>query len=174
MLSYIDNKLIKGAQWMVRQFELYTSLTRRDLYYFFQVYGSTMTGFTVLLAGTTNVFLLMGIYCSWLVSIKNENRRQTSSDILSSAILTRRFLRVVSFEATIFLFLIVTALLQCDPEMVAEMSWFRIGYGYWVLLSPMISITTLEYLLCTTSLPPGEKERRRQEKEMQNAFPAAI
>ena len=30
----------------------------------------------------------------------------------------------------------------------------------------------VEYMLCTTSLPPGEKERQKQEKEMKNLAPA--
>ena len=32
----------------------------------------------------------------------------------------------------------------------------------------------IEYLLCTTSLPPGEKERRRIEKEISSLVPVPV
>lgn len=40
-----------------------------------------------------------------------------------------------------------------------------------ILIAAVVNILILEYLFCTTPLPPSERERRKQSKEMKNTLP---
>ena len=92
--------------------------------------------------------------------------KNNPSDALPAEIHTRLYWRI-ALHICLILFSCFIAVHKFDTafEMVTI-------YLQWILLF-MIPIC-IEYLLCTTSLPPGEKERKQIEKEMSSLVPIKI
>lgn len=186
MFSIIDNKLIIGFQWLVRQIELYTNKTRKDVIelnlsvlkfflltllfplgiLFYELILNGNVAFVVLIA-----FYLFFVFCSvsgyWL--LKNTKINSYHSTELPKEIVTRIFGRTMISVVSVQAF--------CLMAFIANLESFQIGDSIFekpitVIMSAFPFFTAFlffcfEYFLCTTSIPPGEKEERKIKKEME-------
>ena len=170
MLNKIDNWLINSTQWLVRRTELSTHVTRKDIVTFFLLvlkwlivayFLLTIMEFTIghYLSGTIGL-INSSIYSMIQISMK-ENLQKEQKIALPSEIITRSGVR------KFFLLFVIVSL-----PLIAHIAYIdhkEIHYICAIILfCIMFTLTILEYLLCTTSLPPGEKRRCEQEKEIVN------
>lgn len=176
----IDIRLINCFQWALRQCELFTNLDRKKLLNIsMSVYKIALTilslitvsrfMFRVNVVGvfTNIVFLLLSIliYLNWLILIG----KRTKSEALPEEIATRkkhRLLILIGHTPLAFVFLssaLVLTLSQTGDIAEELMTFDHLFFSILLFLH-----FPTEYLLCTTSLPPGEKERRKAEKEQRN------
>lgn len=175
MFSKIDIFLILRAQWCVRQIELYTNKTRQDI--FSLLFGMTRWSITAtviccLIALKDHIWspiLILPMYFFIAKDTKEYKEiinKSDSIDTLPVEILTRiSHRRIILLVGLFFSCIISIHKFNSAFEMV-------IMYLQWISLF-MIPIC-IEYLLCTTSLPPGEKERKKIEKEMSSLVPIKI
>lgn len=177
MFSKIDNFLIILTQWCVRQIELYTSLNRKTILLWTvnitRVTTSVLMIVFILLLTFSPAVSIIGLSSCYMIFQHMEMtlvhaRKQNTSGALPVEIINNKNLRI-------FLLLIIpfTELLSFglflnnkDPLMVT-FPLIVISKIFYVFLY-------IEYLLCTTSLPPGEKERKQIEKEMSSLVPIKI
>lgn len=184
MFSDIDNKLIALAQWVERQFELLTPVSRKDLISVAINMFCTCVVIHLLFQLVVNYqrpayLLLVGIVAWYLydkqAELRKESKKEEKQGVLPAAINERRFPRLLWLYAAVinFLFSIPKAFflltIDFEDDLVSLLSWV---YLMSFIVVP-IALSLAEYLLCTTSLPPGEKERKKQEKEMRKAVPTA-
>lgn len=187
MFSAIDNWIISIFQWTVRQIELYTDTTRKDLicghlntnkvFFLFLLILSVAELFQKgLQLFTADIFFLMVFY-SRNSEIEKISKRTSTINTLPKEIITRvpdRVLLVVlGFPAITMLLLIFLAVAMAFYHGISPKIETGL-YVYLVVCAVVFSLFCLEYLLCTTSIPPGEKERRKVKKEMKAFTPEPI
>jgi hypothetical protein len=175
MFSNIDNKVIKGFQWMVRQIELYTHIHHKDLLGCGIITGAVsivigaLPFFFYFLVHRAPLILLMHIciivyVCAMYIEICKEYLLSIKTPTaLPGAILRRKLPR--AFEAMIF-----SSFMSAHITLIWDGIPFRIFpfvYYSW-FLGLLFFILILEYLICTVGLLPGEKERKKAEQELRN------
>ncbi len=177
MFSTIDTGLINMTQWSVRQFELYTKITRKDLTNF--CLSLIRVGLLVFfLVGTTR-FILESNFISAIINLvfmttctlnlmiwEMISKRNQPLGILPAEIKNRKEPRIililVSFLCILSLPFFIFLGSKNETNLIELIFLFNfLCFSMLIFLSVLI-----EYLLCTTSLPPHEKEKKVQEKEM--------
>jgi hypothetical protein len=174
MLSYIDHKLIGTAQWAVRQIELFTSHTRQDALVFvlmlfrYIIAGESVWTFLSFLsedglAGTVMAVVSVCVPFAiiyQILAMKIEEKEKPG--VLPACIVERAGLRKGFF-----------CLLTVHSVVIAVLNLLGEGVGNLISFLPVLFYCpmALEYLMCTTSLPPGEKDRKKQEREARNMAP---
>lgn len=179
MIKILDLTIIEFAQWLVRQLELFTPLTRTDINNFFllTLKWSIVVFWLITLMEFACKETLLGFFgilnanisIKFYMILKKEFAEQDQkSDLLPIEIVTHMRIRTTMLKfflllvAPVYLFVLVI--------------WDHFPLTCFIVISGAILFTeiTLEYLLCTMSLPPAEKQRREIEKETQNMVPAKI
>lgn len=201
MLEKIDSSFIHITQWAVRQIEIFTSISRRDITEFITKLllclliiplGMLVVGTILTLSNTSHIRIwemLSALNCIMFFNIwrdmkhllKKENSNQSA---LPKEIHTRKKLRKILLFSVLVIVAVpmlidlaltiykVSGITSTLPE-PNETHWL-IQRTY-IFIDFFIGIYLVaEYLLCTTSLPPGEKEKRRYEKETRGMVPAGI
>lgn len=187
MFAALDNKLIGFFQWVVRQCELYTSIQRKTIINLdiklLEV--SIMLSIVSLLIGTAleknlidtlltlfitgcNTCMFFALHQFTLVM----NKRNRSKNSLPQEIISRINHRLVLLVGILILFLMAFYLDVYSPITDTSHLYFRffshsLCFIFFVYL-------IFEYLLCTTSLPPGEMQKKQEEREMRYMTPQRI
>ncbi len=194
MFFTIDNKLILASQWTIRQIELYTPITRKNIGDMLLLTWKTTTMvFAVLISSLLIMSVLspsslvidfLNLY--FIVSqhkdlinkfVKSYSNKENLPDEIITRKYQRIFLLVLSFA--IFLATILGYIYyQIYPEMLESRKAISDQVSSYYLIDIYAVFFLLyyltEYFLCTLSLPPGEKEKRKVEKEMRNLVPIPI
>ena len=196
MFSTIDNYLIHLAQWVVRQLELYTSITRRHLLYFFIVpnalcclvdiafifnclslflepnntsnkdFLSVVTLLFILLIALLFILLLF-MHTSTIISAIKIAKNPIGNSMLPKEIINNYWKRELYLLDLFVFFLSLFMLTQAEVTIDVQIIFYFCYLVIACLAFPLI----LEYFLCTTSLPPGEKEKRKIKKEIEKMVP---
>lgn len=162
-----DGGLIKLFQWMIHLLELHTDIERKQVInFFFEISKGLiiMYLFFVIISGILSpslilFFSLLNVVLIWNFRkiVKDAFLGQTIKvSAFPVEIITRRFLRLYMF----FGIIVSTVFLNIEKTLID----FTCLLMIWLFFC-------IEYLLCTTSLPPGEKQKRKEEKEMKNMVP---
>ena len=174
MLKEIDNELIHSAQWLVRRAELFTPITRKDIatffllvlkwllvaYFLVAIMGFTVGQYLLGVIGLLNSLIFSMIQIAMKKNLLKEQKATLPSEIVTRSLPRKCNLFIIIFLLPLFLLLIAPS--------VHNDFWEIPGIAFTILACIVFTFTILEYLLCTISLPPGEKKRREQEKEMKN------
>ena len=177
MFSKIDNFLIILTQWCVRQIELYTSLNRKTILLWIvnitKITVSVLVIVFILLLTFSPAVSIIGLSSCYMIFKYMEMtlvnaKKQNTSDALPVEIINNKNLRISLLLIIPFAELLSFGLFlnNKDPLMVTFPLVVESKIFYVFLC--------IEYLLCTTSLPPGEKERRRIEKEISSLVPVPV
>jgi hypothetical protein len=178
MFSTIDSRVIGGLQWFVRQLELYTFLTRRMVLMalLLVVMGLVVTRTCVGIQLTG----LMDPLGSWItfgffatlphfLSVYGLAKGKSVYGFLPKEIVTRYFSRAMSAGLMVGTLLFYLGWWRFEIRDQADfLMYFCVKIIFW----ESIIFWLVEYFLCTTSLPPGEKEKKKQERGMGNTSPA--
>jgi hypothetical protein len=187
MFSKIDNYLIAIAQWIVRQLELFTQLSREDVLILSGKVNLVLMGFNTILISLTCIDRWTGgahqpisffVLFSTLITsqtlshlcLLEELTKSEHPESLPVAILTRYIVRICFLVISCTIFCLSCVIIATTtPDTSTNQETDRLWFLPFVLSSlSVILITLLEYLFCTTSLPPGEKERKKRERETRN------
>lgn len=182
MFSTIDSFLITCTQWFVRQLELYTPIERMDLSNFcLLLYKNSLLAMAVLIP--LAIFLEHAwhfIYVALIITFSLEYHRyraiilkqKTEDSSLPQEIITRETIRQLLIFSSLLSGIVVLPLLilKVLSTGTCTISDLLVAFTWGVFIIKL----SLELILCTTSLPPGEKERRTKEKEMRKMQPALI
>ena len=185
MLSTIDAKTISFFQWIVRQFELYTEIKREGILKLHLSILKYLLTILILLASINAVlakaewggyvffFLLTlpAIFISFIpiyfelqkLSKKKSPKQTLPKEITSRSFCRKGFFLLLSIHFPVAFFLMPSDFFSKITE--------PINFVLFVLWCTVCSLYILENLLCTTSPPPGEKEKRKLEKEMKSMVP---
>lgn len=179
-IDSIDNFCINLAQWIVRQVELYTSIERKGLlnYCLFLlkgfIVGLVLSIILNLLVSPHLALILASLvvpififdYIIFKILIKDQERSNWAS--LPHEIITRKAIRLVH----LFSFLVATGVLS---EIIISLVTDVFLPRYLIIIF-ICSIFVIEFcldlLLCTVSLPPGEKQKKVTEKELRDMEPS--
>lgn len=194
MFSSIDNFLISRMQWVVRQIELFSSIERRTVGYTLLA-CNLLFGFPVLMTVSTCFFkIIFGPNKFWfdapvqawiliifavLLFVHVETylvatkllEKKTDFTSLPAEIITRIDVRESLFHlmaAYLFLFVMLGTIIAIFAKDTSPLAYAVLLL---IMEGGLLIRITLEYLFCTTSLPPGEKERKIREREMKHLTP---
>lgn len=182
MFSTIDNYLIHLAQWIVRQLELFTPITRK-------VIGDALLSFhsaTILLCFWAGVS-----HASKAISLSSNSSVFWSTLWITNAFFVVSFVEILFHKRAAriiktkqkdgslpceilvrkkerFLSLLFLYILFCFSVIFALLPNNTISLEDFVFVVLISGDFLLEYFFCTTSLPPGEKERKKVEREMRS------
>lgn len=180
--------MVRVAGWCVRQLELFTSLSHREIgetvlsvLRFFFWCSMVIVGISIISMSIVIMLAFGGIPYAQHVTLrylkeflrKHEEKLQLPKEIKTRA-LPRILTLVFTFTWTLALVLtlfdkeIQNIFINNDPLV----SLFLVMFICVITCSP-ITIVISEYYMCTFPLPPGEKERRKQEKEARNMSPSS-
>ncbi len=188
MFLIIDEKFVVLAQWAIRQIELYTKMSRKDtvkliLSIFFYTLLAFALGVIIKpileLLRDENVSIMIVIHFFNVQSFYYNGKEYKKivesmkevTDTLPIEIETRKFVRITFLILFIILNLIILSVMLFFSGVVLSQTNESDSFvkNLHLLLFPIVGvILVLEYVLCTRSLPPGEKERIKMEKETQN------
>lgn len=181
IMSMVDSGMIDIASWGIRQVELYTKYERKDIgksiflvFKWFIILWVPIAIVAVLEAvtkGITTELLLLILITWWkfmqFLYFRNKKDFEAQGNELtakSKEVTTRKEFRCnallfcfgmlpsIMFVGSFFL-KAVTPLLYLSLFFLGVITYFQIF---------------VEYFLCTTPLPPNEKEKEKQEKEMRS------
>ncbi len=177
MFLKIDEWLIMWAQWGVRQAELYARCTRRMLHAVVlfctqvAVTIASIIAVTYIVAIPFDVFftLVQSFVCFawWKIFIHHRNLQRVmpeESHVLPKEICTRKVERVSFLCLAVYgasATIVCAALLFYDSrvENIVGLAMMTITTVCWYTL------TCLEYIICTVSIPPQERARREYERD---------
>lgn len=186
MFNNIDVFLINWFQYGVRQFELYTSINRKNLLNFFLF----LMRFTIIITFLFAIITLLYGYDTYMpmlfltasstgiyLRIKKVVAHQKETDILPREIVYRKIDRLYAFFCCVFVsFVVLIVLILIFPVLYkinGDVNIINLITMAIIFSFPLLSCCA-EYLLCTVSLPPGEKQKRKEEKEMKNMIPIPL
>lgn len=185
MFNSIDSKLINFFQWMIRQFELYTQIQRKNIVNFAITIVKLLFAMFVLLSlffiffqknffdSVIYLALTLMVISVYYPSFKKTlalSNRNYPPGILPEEIVSRRADRISGCILAVPLNCIPLSLLMAISERSSEVDVVELGQ--WTAFGLLYNCVLLvEYLLCTTSLPPGEKQRKEEEREMKYLTP---
>ncbi len=191
MLQKIDSSLIDTVQWVVRQVELFTPVTRKALAIYTSkailcsvIIFATALSFSTLITssiGSYTYFMFFNVilcFCNWKelhpFLIKKQEQGILPQEIKTRERVRLYLLQVHLFFVPVIIFLSITTsketVLSVFPDLASKNSPIDAVVNI-ALLMFIALISIAEYILCTISLPPGEKERRALEKETRNLIP---
>lgn len=183
MFSTIDGFLIVCFQWAVRQMELYTPITRKSIIRFnlgaleFFLFSWALVVIFIYSTLGIPLFLCM-LYVLFFVSVvirRAELKRLGSGSCCSGAkpqeIITRFKHRISALVSNIFCAVVLLLVLPVFLLWRINLMWVILFEHCFGICWIACAVLSHEYLLCTTTLPPGEKERRKAEKEMRMLSP---
>ena len=180
--------MVRVAGWCVRQLELFTSLSHREIgetvlsvLRFFFWCSIVTTGISIVSMNVVIMLTLGGISYAQHVTLhhlreflrKHEEKLQLPKEIKTRA-LPRFLALVLTFAWTLAIVLTLfdketqNLFINNDPLVSLFLAMFIC-----VITCSPITIVISEYYMCTFPLPPGEKERRKQEKETRNMSPSS-
>lgn len=163
MFSIIDSKLLNISQWVMRQYELSTSSTRGEIIKEFLF----LTRSTLLIFVTFVILrwifypplLFFGFLLAYMMFFATKQfERVFKSQKIEPGILPKEIITRVRKRSMLLLVSVSNVVIFVFSQ--EKIGWFLSLYLSFFLL------LCLEYLICTTSLPPGEKERKKQEREI--------
>lgn len=175
MFSIIDSHLINFFQWIVRQLELFTLITRKEvininllLIKWLNIIWATLLVVFSLIFPEFNLlfFVLVCFPFHFIYSlIKETHEKQVQGNFLPKETLSRIGTRRFGLFVLVFF--------------SAWSAWHNWSIEVNVMVAPFVCafyffLLCVEYLLCTKSLPPGEKEKKKVEREMKNTKPQLI
>lgn len=188
MFDNIDLWFIKWFQYGVRQIELYTPIERKNLIAFFfvamrnllfAIYPTTaLLFFLDIYMAISMVFSIFGLTFIFL-EIKKAMIHQEKSDFLPKEIIFRKKERftVVLYNLVIFFNVVPILLYVAVPffnQVINNATIVMCFFGLFLISCFALTVFCSEYLLCTTPLPPGEKQKKLEEKETRNMVPVPI
>ncbi len=181
MFSTLDNSLINLAQWIVRQLELFTPITRKVIGNALLSFHATAIALCFCMGVDKGIQALRlgyhthsSVFWSlfWIANFlfvfsfieicfyKNATRiirKKQKSGLLPEEILARKNKRILGIIGLFIAFCPFVLPLLLLNEVILEA----------LTLSVLVLANSLlEYFFCTTSLPPGEKEKKKVEREM--------
>lgn len=186
MFTAIDDKLIECAQWTVRQIELFTKYTRKDvgvvvrqlqlisgafsIFVALLCVGNFSKDKTLLLVAVP-MFLVALLQRNIAIKIKNEKEVfgiQPSSIINEKTFRQTTISMIINFSFSLFL---VNFFLGSEKDIPALWTFVNVAK----INISILSILLLGlYFLCTSSLPPGEKQKKLLERESKKLTPVPI
>jgi magnesium-transporting ATPase (P-type) len=189
MFSIIDNGIIALTQWAVTRAELYTPYTKKIaepllalvalmLTLLFIISGVVLWVLELIQRGySPGIFWFIVTLCNMqylqvlVVTLSRTIRtKRENSQVLPAERITRRFFRASLLFVALAYFLsdyVNIGLLDAfDLRLTGP---FREVFFFEFMALPILLV--LEYLVCTTSLPPGEKEKKKMERQMKNMTP---
>lgn len=178
MFSLIDNQIIQVFQWAIRQLELFSFITRKIilnlLLFLLMVLVVLRTCIGIQLVGihsSIGTWIVLGFFLTlpYFLGLYNGSKAIQPANLLPKEIVTRWLHRITSILLVglgAITFLLWLGLKIRDQEDVFMFLIIKIIFyeGCFDLI--------IEYILCTKSLPPGEKEKRKIEKELRRALPS--
>ena len=190
MFSKFDNSSIKNTQWIVRQFELLTpidhsrmarilGLVHLNTCFFLSIILLQMVFVSLKIPGGLLLITLLTIIYTLMMDIqmgvqkiltrKITRRDKTSS--LPEEIITRKKYRCFHIVCLVLVMLFSWAIIDGIGTIIAkenksEELFATLFFILTAIVSNVFLTTCIEYFLCTTPLPPDEKERKKQEREM--------
>lgn len=187
-----DHKLINAFQYVIRQFELYTDVTKKHFLYFCNILTLSVAFimcFSLIwldfrLFSNIIVFICSIFTLYILISKVKRNHRveKTKDSSMGEAMIEIVFFLKIRLLLWFSFFIFSTLVFidfytyssfsnTGDAEMFVLPS---LKFSLCLLVCNIIDIL-VAYIDCTHSLPPGEKKKREEdkkmEKEMQNAVP---
>lgn len=178
MFSYIDSRLISVAQWFIRQLELFFPITRENVITFTLNVTKWLIVVSALLSLLSAYFDIWGaIFTTIAYSFYQSHRllvlvyslQKKSSNSLPQEIVTRKLMRKILVCGLIPSSLPLGIVILSHH---APFFWSAITLPMFLFVFVLFIVS--EYLLCTTSLPPGGKEKRKIEKELRSATSCAV
>lgn len=192
MFSKFDNSSIKNTQWIVKQFELLTpidhsrmarilGLVHIGVFFLLSIILLQIVFVSIKIHGAAFIIIvLLTIYrlmmeiqmgTQKILTRKITRRDKTSS--LPEEIITRKRYRCfhVVCLALVMLFSwdIIDGLVPIiAKENKSEELFSTLFFILTIIVSNLFLTICIEYFLCTTPLPPNEKEKEKQEKEMRS------
>ncbi len=168
-LSRIDSKLISFFQWMVRQIELYTKATRRDTINFTLLSLRWLLviwlAITIPLVYFESFSTLMLIICYGFFKALEEEKRILEKNKIPILLEIEVGWKLRIFSLSQFFFMTFLSMVADSSSLIFHSKVMSMLYFLW---------TCLYYLKCTSSLPPGEKEKRKTEKEIKGLVPISV
>ena len=186
----IDAKIVTFFQWAVRQAELYTKATKDSIIAFslisIEYLLVALAFFTAVSAvffsdaasALTYLNLIDFIGFSFIyLDLRKINQKKSNEALISKEVEDRKLERIF----TLFVLLVAAPIIYSLLPYAFSFGLLPITGKN--ILEEMMSFTTIgilvfyfsfEYLICTTSLPPGEKEKKKLEKEMKNFVPEQV
>lgn len=181
MFSTIDSTIINLAQYFVRQIELFTRFTRKTIgeviifFYFPIVFCKILLLAAMMFFPDTfpndtivkiSFFFLIGFDILSMFDIDRSSKK-SSNGTLPEEIIKHKPFRLTSLGLmTIGFFWIITSSVLRGESLL----YMSVKASLFMFFLFGMSIVT-EYYMCTTSIPPGEKEKKKQEREMKNLSP---
>jgi hypothetical protein len=178
MFYIADSALINTAQWLVRQVELLTPVSHKNMnrgLLFINLFFAIVFLLEIikgLIEGS--IFPLFFIFMSLNQKevhkmLKEEEVNET---VLPKCIYERKFQRVCNL-LTLFSFLFVVSMMFNKLQNLQVFQEIKTDFIFVssVFVGSSFIIVVAEYFLCTMPLPPGEKERQKLEREMKKTAP---
>ena len=178
VLDFIDAAFIEGLQWLVSQTELFTSITRSSIGSFIflilkwllitSVVGfillqseiiSSQLGISVIDLMIDIMLVITLVVLSLDYTIKKKVFLETSNDLGNT--LPKEIYSRVNHRKYILIFFLPSILMAAFFKVVMEHGHLSF-FSLFILVTIIVYLNfciTIEYLLCTRSLPPGEKRR---------------
>ncbi len=170
MFSVIDPALIEISEKILHTLEIHTSITKKKLIYICTTFLKIVSIISIVFLVYNNqdiilqrlaAFFNLIMYCVLTFILSNQQykiiKKQKQESTLPKVIISRKDIRLIwlfSFPINIF-FLYLLFLVEHDIYKNSVCIVFQL------FLTIMV-----EYFLCARSLPPHEKEKKVQEKEM--------
>ncbi|MEZ0209085.1 MAG: hypothetical protein ACAH17_02835 [Candidatus Paceibacterota bacterium] len=195
MFSYIDSAIIWVVQKLVTALELHTSRTKNDvaftgilvlfIAYFFWLVSALGVCILMFVEATTNLIQtfpspdgagyllfkikLLGAFTSWVTfsvcfSLLMDGIVKTFYVERRSRPQSAQARRPYRYGEWTLLFLGLSVV-YADSPLAEIVMPFSVAISFCIFCAVALLV---EYVLCASSLPPGEKERRKQEREMRN------
>jgi hypothetical protein len=175
MLTKLDENLIGFSQWAIRQVELFTTITRKNiinstliLLFLVQTY---LFVFHLIRFNLLVLVIVVGPFTKEAISLLIASWITERPGTLPRAINERRQTRLVILCLGIGLLAAVFVPVLLLLSRTNEGFFQPVTALILCHMMPIILAAVAEYLLCTSSLPPGEKVKRLAERELRNAVP---
>lgn len=177
MFSVIDSRLIDTSQKIIYTLEIHTGTVKKNiisycvillkLFSIFSVVFFLYINKTVLLEYLSSLFNLVLYSILTFLITTQQYEIAKKQEIVPKAILFRRDIRRV------WIFLLPINIFFLSLFLLIEHNIYRNIDSFLVI--PQLFLTVMiEYFLCTRSLPPKEREKHTQEKEMKYFIPQKI
>lgn len=188
MFDPIDIWFVNVHQWVVRQIGLYTPFERKDvlelnlrlmrlLFGTFILFSFLAIIFAVDRAISYTYSILIACnYFHWFPEYKKLlelSKKNPEADVLPDEIVTRKLERY-GLLLLLLVFFVLFVTMYCLISPVLSFPYEALFKSNVILVILAFTFTLQEYLLCTTSLPPGEKQRKKEEREMKYLTPQRI
>lgn len=185
-MKSLDAFLIRWTEYFVHYLILYKSYTWKEIGTLLNSLNRLLSALMVLFLALTLIILnpLALLMFAILGLQKNTEMHYTSALTKRSCTtiprerVTRIFHRFLLLMCTILIFTtcvrIFIAVENDTQNPVDSEIYTCMFFIFFVWITSIVCVLAIEYFLCTSPPPPGEKERRLAEKEMRNLIPQRI